>query len=142
MKPVPYQPTSPLQKPVEAVLCLLFGGVSYYLLEILWRGWSHPAMAACGALCFLFIYRLNQQRPYLSLLTRVLLSTLFITLVEFLCGCIFNLQLGQAIWDYRDMPYNLLGQICPAYSAVWFLLSFPACLICRVIRRHVFLSDV
>lgn len=141
MKPIPYF-QSPFQKPLEASFALLFGGVCYYGLEVLWRGWSHPAMALCGAICFLFIYQLNQRYPRLSLLSRTLAGALFITVMELIFGCILNLQLGLNIWDYSDMPYNLLGQICLSYSAVWFLLCFPACGICRLIRRKVFLSDV
>ncbi len=142
MKPVPYKPQSPLQQPTEAFLVLLFGGVCYYLLELLWRGRSHPAMAICGALCFWFIYRLCQRAPRLSLLSRVLISTLFITLVEFLTGCWLNLSLGLNIWDYSDMPYHFLGQVCPAFSAIWFLLSFPTIGICRLMRRRIFLYDI
>jgi uncharacterized membrane protein len=23
------------------------------------------------------------------------------------------------VWDYSDMPFNLLGQICPSFSLLW-----------------------
>ncbi len=136
-----YREQSPLQKPMEESLAFLFGAVAYYLLEIVWRGFSHPAMALCGGLCFWFIYRFNRAFPYRSLLSRTLLFALVITVVEFVAGCVLNLQMGQEIWDYSHMPFNLLGQVCPAFSALWFLLSFPACGICALMRRHIFLAD-
>ena len=29
------------------------------------------------------------------------------------------------VWDYSDRKFNLMGQICPLYSALWFLLCIP-----------------
>ena len=141
MKPILYQAESPLQKPTEAFFVLLTGGVLYVGIEILLRGWSHPSMALCGAICFWFIYRLCRRRPDLSIFFRALLSALFITAVELTAGCILNLHFGLAIWDYGDHAYNLLGQISLSQTAVWFLLCFPACGLCRLIRREVFLCD-
>ena len=141
MKPILYQAESPLQKPTEAFFVLLTGGVLYVGLETLLRGWSHPSMALCGAICFWFIYRLCRRRPDLSLFFRALLSALFITVVELTAGCILNLQWGLDIWDYSDHAYNLLGQISLSRSIAWLLLCFPACGLCRLIRREVFLCD-
>lgn len=142
MKPIPYHSESPLQKPMEAFFVLLTGGVLYFGLEVLLRGFSHLSMAVCGAICFWFMYRLSRRRPDLSLLSRALLSTLFITTVELIAGCILNLELELNLWDYSDLHYHLLGQICLSQSAVWFLLSFPAFGLCRLIRKEVFLCDV
>ena len=103
MKPIRYEAESPLQKPVEGFFVLLTGGVLYVGLEILLRGWSHPSMAVCGALCFWFIYRLCRRRPDLSLLSRTLLSALFITAVELTAGCILNLHFAYIdVWVRRS----------------------------------------
>lgn len=47
-----------------------------------------------------------------------------VTLVEFVAGCVLNLWIGLDIWDYSDIPFNLLGQICLPFSLVWLVLCF------------------
>lgn len=123
-------------------LLLLTGGVLYCALEMLFRGHTHISMAVCGALCFLLIYRLNEEKPRLLLPLRALLSASLITGVEFLAGCILNLWLRLGVWDYSSMPYQFLGQICLPFFCLWFLLAFPACLLCTLIRRGVFYEDL
>lgn len=142
MKPILYRSYNPLQKWVEAPLILLVGGVGYCALEIIWRGYTHPAMALCGAVCFYFIYRLCARHPYTSIILRALLGAAFITLTELLAGCLFNIALGWKIWDYSRLPYQFLGQISLHYSVVWFFLSILLCGIARIIRRKVFCSYV
>lgn len=142
MKPTPYQAYNPLQKPIEALPVLLLGGVGYYLLELLWRGYSHPVMAICGAICYYFVYQLCRTYPHVPMLWRALLGAVFITLIELFTGCLCNLGLGMAIWDYSNLPYQFLGQICLGYSLGWFLLCIPLCGVSRVIRRFLFLADV
>ncbi len=46
-------------------------------------------------------------------------------------GCVVNLWLRLEVWHYGDMPFNLWGQICPTFSALWFLLSLPALWLCE-----------
>lgn len=137
MKIIPYT-YNPFQKPIEAILILLGGGVLYYGIEVLWRGYSHWSMALCGAICFYVLYRLNAAYPRLSLPFRALLGACFITGVELFVGCLLNLGMGLSVWDYSQMPLNFLGQICLPYSIVWFLLCFPIAGISYLIRRHVF----
>ena len=132
---------NPFQKPVEASLVLLCGGVLYYMLELLWRGRSHWSMALCGGLCFWFLYRMNRAYPRVPLPLRALGGALIITAVELIAGCILNLGLGLAVWDYSDMPLHFLGQICLPFSIIWFLLCFPISGLAYLIRRTVFLSD-
>ncbi len=137
MKLIPHT-YNPFQKPTEAFFILLFGGVIYYGLETLLRGWSHWSMAVCGAICFYALYRLNERYPRVPLPLRALAGALFITAVELFAGCLLNLGMGLAVWDYSEMPYQFLGQICLPYSIFWFLLSFPVAGVCLLIRRIVF----
>jgi hypothetical protein len=130
-----------LQHLVEAPFVLLFGGVVYYSLELLWRGRSHWSMALCGALCFWFLYRLNRAYPRVPMTLRALTGATVITLVELLAGCLLNLVLRLDVWDYSEMPFHFMGQICIPYSLLWFLLCFPVSGISYLIRRVVFLSD-
>ena len=142
MKPIVYRSHNPLQKWVEAPLVLLIGGIGYCAIEMLWRGYTHPAMAVCGAICFYYVYRLSADHPNTPILLRALLGAAFITLTELLSGCLLNIALGLDIWDYSDLPYQFLGQISLHYSVAWFLLSFLLCGISRAVRRLVFFADV
>ena len=100
----------------------LTGGLGYYCIELAWRGWSHPSMVAVGGLCFWGMGRLP-DRP---LWQRALLGAGLITGVEFLSGCVLNLWLRWAVWDYSRLPGNLLGQICLPFTLLWFPVSGAA----------------
>lgn len=132
--------TDRLKYLAELPLLLLTGGVGYYSAELLWRGRSHWSMALCGALAFLFIYRLNEAYPHAKLLFCALQSALFITALELGAGCVLNLWLKLGIWDYSQMPCQIMGQICLPYSALWFALCIPVCFLCRWMRRVIFLE--
>ncbi len=129
-----------LQDAVEAIFVFICGGVLYYGLEILWSGETHWTMMLCGGVCFWFLYRMNVRYPRVHLLFRALAGAAFITVVELLAGCLLNLGLGLALWDYSRMPYHFLGQICLYYSTLWFLVCIPADALIYLIRRFVFLS--
>ena len=110
---------------------LLFGigGVGYYSLEVVFRGYSHISMGICGGVCLLFIYHMNRRMRKKRLALRALGGASIITVIEFICGCIVNLWLGLRVWDYSHLPLNLFGQICLPFSVLWFFLCFPICAI-------------
>lgn len=58
------------------------------------------------------------------LFTKCLLGALIITAVELIFGVIFNIKYNMGVWDYSNMPLNLLGQICLPFSVLWFGLCF------------------
>ena len=121
----------------EHFLVAAIGGVGYYTLEVLWRGWSHWSMALTGALCFALYYRLCavSRRP---LWQKALCGAAIITAAEFAVGVVVNLWLDLSVWDYSDLPLNFMGQISALYSALWFALCLPMAGVCRTIRRRVF----
>ncbi len=127
-----------MQSLVELPFLLLTGGVLYWTIEILWRGWSHWSMALCGAICFFAIYQINKRHRTIPFLLRALLGAGVILAVEFAAGCIFNLWLKLEIWNYSALPYNLLGQICLPFFFLWFLLCIVAGFLCKWIRVCVF----
>ena len=96
------------------------GGGIYVGLELLWRGRSHISMFAAGGVCFLLLGGLRRLR----LRERLLLGPLVITAVELGVGLLVNRD--YTVWDYRDVPGNFLGQICPAYCLLWLPLSLAA----------------
>ena len=96
------------------------GGGIYVGLELLWRGRSHISMFAAGGICFLLLGKLSRMKSP----ARLLLGPLVITAVELATGLLVNRD--YAVWDYRGNPGNFLGQICPAFTALWLPLSAAA----------------
>ena len=102
----------------------LFGGVGYPLLEIIWRGYTHPSMGIVGGICLVAIYFINERFCLRSKKFRAFLCTGIITTVELISGVFLNLYLGLNIWDYSFLPLNFLGQVCLPYAFLWYGLSY------------------
>lgn len=102
----------------------VIGGLLYIALELLWRGYSHWTMFILGGLCFIGLGLINEVLPWdMPLWRQVLIGACLITVLEFLTGCVVNLQLGWGVWDYSNKPGNILGQICPQYLVLWMPVS-------------------
>ena len=56
---------------------------------------------------------------------------MIITMIELAVGIFDNIIMHWNVWDYSNMPFNFLGQICIPFSAFWFVLCIPARLICK-----------
>lgn len=115
----------------------VIGGLSYTLVELLWRGYSHWTMFCLGGLCFRWIGNIAERTRGQRLVKRCGLCAAAVTLAEFLCGCIVNLWWGLGVWDYSAFPLNLLGQVCLLYSALWGLLSLIAMPLYTYLRRYL-----
>ena len=102
----------------------LFGAAGYYLLEVLWRGYSHWTMAAAGGISLLLLTKTFGKLKKAPHYFKAIIGGGIITGVEFVFGVIFNLLFGMGIWDYSAVPGNILGQICPVYSIIWCGISF------------------
>lgn len=124
-------------------LCLFgIGGLIYYFIECLWRGYSHWSMICCGGICFVIIGLLNELYTYdMSIVSQMFLSSIVITFNEFIFGCVFNLWLHFNVWDYSNQPYNILGQVCLLYTNLWFLLSIIAILLDDYLRYKLFKEE-
>ena len=99
------------------------GALGYGLIEVLWRGFTHSSMLFAGGFSFLSLSYIGERFKNAKLYKKALLGMAVITLIEFVFGVIFNLVLKKRVWDYSDRPFNILGQICPLFSVVWFFLS-------------------
>ena len=106
------------------IMIFLIFSISYYLLEILWRGYSHWTMMILGGICGLLIGLINEITPTMKIWQQMLLGSIIVTILEFIGGCILNIWLGLGIWNYSNMPFNILGQVCLVYTILWFLLSY------------------
>lgn len=116
-----------------------FGGSTYCALEVIWRGYSHWTMLVLAAVVFIAIGAMNEVWSWqTSLALQVAVGTALATALEFITGCIVNLRMGWSVWDYSDMPGNLMGQICPQYTLLWAALVLVAILLDDYIRWRFF----
>ncbi len=116
------------------LLVFLFGAFVYGMLEIIWRGYTHPAMLLLGGICFSAIFILEGNISHLNIFFRCLIYALIISTAEFIFGIVLNLWLKLDVWDYSGLPLNVLGQICLPYTALWYLLSVVCCKVCAAFR--------
>ena len=132
-----YQKTNIIGK---NLFLFLFGGIVYYLIEILWRGHSHYSMMILGGLCFFIIGSLNESKLLngIGLLYQMVISSGIITILEFIFGLILNIYLKMNIWDYSNLPFNIMGQICLPFTIAWFGLSLVAIIADDFIRYKFF----
>lgn len=97
----------------------LLGAVGYPMLELLYRRRTHHTMAIAGGLSAWLIGRV--RRIHTGFLTRCVICGLGVTGIEYLCGRIWNRD--YRIWDYRETPLNIQGQVCLPFTLVWCGLS-------------------
>lgn len=117
-------------------LLFLTGSCGYPALELLWRGRTHYSMALAGGVCLVLINRVCCERMEgRRTIAKCAAGSAVITGVEFAVGVVFNGLLGLNVWDYSNMPLNLLGQVCLPYSILWCGLSLPAMAVCRWAKR-------
>ena len=100
------------------------GAVGYGIIELLWRGRTHPSMLLAGGISFLGLSEISSRLKKASLFKKALAGCGFITSVEYIFGIIFNVILKRKVWDYSKMPLNIGGQVCALYSFFWLILSF------------------
>jgi len=125
----------------KIAILFLIGGVTYCCIEILWRGYTHWTMGVLGGFCFVIIGGLNNYIPWtMKLWKQALIGSLVVTSCEFVFGIILNLFLGLHIWNYSNIPFNLLGQICLPFTIAWFFLSF-VCIFIDDWLRHILFKE-
>lgn len=109
-----------MHKRIKPLILFVIGGLTYMLIELAWRGYSHWTMFLLGGICFLYAGAQNEHIAWeYPLWKQILRADIFVVLAEFLTGCIVNLWLGWGVWDYSNEPFNLLGQICPKFVLLW-----------------------
>lgn len=98
-------------------------GITYYCIELIYRGYSHWSMLICGGCCAILIALLNENYSWqMPLWKQVGIGEIIVLTLEFITGCIVNIWLGWNIWDYSSLPFNILGQICLPFAILWIPL--------------------
>lgn len=121
------------------IILFMTGAVLYYAAEVAFRGYSFLSMAVCGGICFILCDMINEVNSRcMPLVLQMFISAALITIIEFIAGLILNIGLGLHMWDYSNMPGNILGQICPQFTLIWYFLSFVGIYLGDLIRWVLF----
>lgn len=111
----------------KAAILFIVGGFAYVIVELLWRGHTHWSMAIAGGLCFIIVGGINELFSWsMPLILQGTIGSAAITVVEFIFGLVFNIWLDLNVWDYSNMPLNIMGQICIPFMLLWIPLSIVA----------------
>ena len=120
----------------------LIGGITYYFIEIAYRGYSHVSMVIVGGLCFILIGSINEfSNKDIPLLLQMLISVLLVDIVELISGIIINRILLVNVWDYSGLRFNFLGQISLNSSIAWFFLSLLAIYVDDLLRYIIYKEE-
>ena len=112
---------------IKYLILGIIGGFTYVIIEMLYRGHSHWSMFIVSAVAFISIGLINEFISWdMKLWKQMLIGSGIVTVLEFISGYILNIKLGWLIWDYSNVPFNIMGQICLPFSIAWFFISFIA----------------
>lgn len=129
---------------IEDIIVWLSGGIIYFLLEQLIRGYSHISMFICGGFALLVVGRLGEiLKIYIDKKSKYYVFVMFggsaiITLIELFTGIIVNVIMELDVWNYGEMFMNFRGQICFAYSVLWGFASLVCVKINYILRQKIF----
>ncbi len=112
------------------------GALGYGLAEVIARGYTHWSMAIAGG-TVLVLFTLINRTPDIPLIIKAFLGMVIITSIEFAAGLLVNVAAGWNVWSYSDKPFNIMGQICPQFSALWLAVSVPAFWLSSFIEKQV-----
>lgn len=90
-------------------------------------------MFVAGGACFLLLGKLSALR--ISPAVKSLLGSLIITGVELTAGLLINRN--YTVWDYRNLPFSFLGQICLPFSLLWIPVGLGGMGLYKVIERKL-----
>lgn len=125
-----------MRQHLKLLFLFVTGGLLYNVLELAWRSWTHWTMFFLGGACFVSMGLINELIPWvMPVWQQMVIGACIITGLEFVTGCIVNLLLGWGVWDYSQMPGNLLGQICPQYFGLWLLAALAGIILDDCLRH-------
>ncbi len=114
----------------------ILGAVGYAAIEVIWRGETHWSMMIAGGLCFILFSMVSELFEGRSILLKAAVCAVGVTAVEFIFGVIFNIWLGMGVWDYSGRAFNILGQICPAFTVLWAGIALAFLPLADIINKN------
>lgn len=131
-----------MRRVVKPLILIAIGGFLYTSIEVIYRGYTHWTMFLVGGLSFWLIGCINEYIEWDMLIWKQMaIGALIITCLEFITGFIVNIILGWHVWDYSNMPLNILGQICLPFCAIWYFLSLIGIVLDDYIRYWLFKEE-
>ena len=117
-------------------LLFMIGAAGYGSIEVIWRGYTHWSMMIAGGLCFMLFSFVAERMGGRRILIKAAVCALGVTFIEFIFGVIFNLILKMDVWDYSNMPFNILGQVCPLFALLWMGIAIAFLPLADIINQE------
>lgn len=116
----------------------IFSGIIYYLIEVLYRGYSFLSMFFLAGVCGIFLFLLNNIFTYeMDFLLQTIISSIVCTFLEYCTGMLINQNFN--IWDYRGLFGTFgNGQVNIFFSCAWGIISLFAIPLFDYIDWHYF----
>lgn len=117
-----------------------FAGGLYMTLELIYRQYTDYHMFYLAGIIGLLILYINEWLDYdMDFIIQVFICGTCALFGELICGLLFNTD--YHIWDYRELPFNFLGQIQLYFAIVWYILAAIFIPILDYIDYHMFPRD-
>lgn len=127
---------------IKYIFLFVIGGGVYYAIETIWRGYSHWTMFILGGICFITVGLINNIFTWKTPIEiQAIVGSIIITLLEFITGIIVNIKLDWNVWDYSNLPLNILGQVCLPFTLIWIILSILIIFLDDFLRYKFFSED-
>lgn len=118
-------------------LAFLAGGNLYCIIELIYRSRTHYSMFFCAGFAIIILLHIYTTYPNIGIFRFALIACAVITALEFIFGIIFNILLKMNVWDYSNVPMNILGQISIPFSLIWFAFGIVIYFIFKLIVPRI-----
>lgn len=99
-----------------------FAGGLYMTIELFYRQYTTYHMFYLAGIVGTLFLDINEWLEYdTDFLLQVFVCGTVATLAELICGLAFNQNYN--IWDYRQLPFNFMGQIQLFFAGIWCLFA-------------------
>ena len=127
---------------IKVLTLFIIGGFIYMGIELAYRSYTHWTMGILGGLCFICIGGINELFSWeMPIWKQCVYGSIIVTMLELLFGLILNVWLNLGIWDYSNMPLNILGQVCLPFTLAWVALSGVAIVLDDWLRYWLFKEE-
>lgn len=112
-----------MKRLITNIAIFIIGGLIYCGIQLLYRGWTHPAMFVLAGCCSLVMAWINNIISYdMEFIQQILLASFACISGEWLTGIIANQNF--TIWDYRGLWGTFAGgQLNIIFCLFWVVLS-------------------